>query len=305
MTDTLDNNTLKKNSFTQEQLQRLQPVHFLKSCLNSNLRPDGRSILDSRSMKFDLGSIGSAHGSALVSIGNTSVSCGIKFEIAEPEITKPNQGFIIPNVELGPMCSPKFRSGPPNDESQILSNRLRDILISSEFLSLGSLVIHPGKSVWVVYVDIICISYDGNVFDSIIFSAMLALKHARIPRVKFDLDRNRVVPEDTKSPHSTIPLCIKSSLYSTSFVIFNETILPDPTLFEEELATGFLTIVMDENTKIRQIWYSNGGNTNHQMNKTIGNNQQQPTSFSYLPLLDFCFQYSKKKMLSQNKNFDT
>jgi exosome complex RNA-binding protein Rrp42 (RNase PH superfamily) len=42
----------------------------------------------------DLGSISTANGSALVRMGETTIVCGIKAEIAEPNMATPNEGFI-------------------------------------------------------------------------------------------------------------------------------------------------------------------------------------------------------------------
>jgi hypothetical protein len=40
------------------------------------------------------GSISTANGSALVRLGDTTVVCGVKAEIAEPDIDRPNDGFL-------------------------------------------------------------------------------------------------------------------------------------------------------------------------------------------------------------------
>ena len=41
-----------------------------------------------------VGSISTAEGSALVRMGATTVVCGIKAEIAEPELDRENEGFL-------------------------------------------------------------------------------------------------------------------------------------------------------------------------------------------------------------------
>ena len=40
------------------------------------------------------GSISTADGSALVRLGSTTIVCGVKAEIAEPELDKPKDGFL-------------------------------------------------------------------------------------------------------------------------------------------------------------------------------------------------------------------
>lgn len=48
------------------------------------------------------GSISTADGSALVRIGDTTIVCGVKAEIAEPDLDLPDQGF------LGHSSTPSF-----------------------------------------------------------------------------------------------------------------------------------------------------------------------------------------------------
>lgn len=41
-----------------------------------------------------VGSINTADGSALVRMGGTTIVCGVKAEIAEPDLEKPDEGFL-------------------------------------------------------------------------------------------------------------------------------------------------------------------------------------------------------------------
>ena len=41
-----------------------------------------------------IGSISTADGSALVRMGNTTVICGVKAEIAEPDLDREEEGFL-------------------------------------------------------------------------------------------------------------------------------------------------------------------------------------------------------------------
>lgn len=49
----------------------------------------------------------------------------------------------------------------------------------SNVLPTKSLCIHPGKAVWVLYVDATCINYDGNVFDAALVAMVAALKNSK------------------------------------------------------------------------------------------------------------------------------
>lgn len=43
-----------------------------------------------------VGSISTADGSALVRLGNTTIVCGVKAEIAEPELDRDSEGYLGP-----------------------------------------------------------------------------------------------------------------------------------------------------------------------------------------------------------------
>jgi exosome complex RNA-binding protein Rrp42 (RNase PH superfamily) len=96
--------------------------------------------------------------------------------LACPKPENPECGFVIPNVELAPLSSQKFRPGPPSDEAQCITKLVETILINSEAIDLKDLCIHKDKLVWVLYCDIISIDYDGSVIDACIAALMSALK---------------------------------------------------------------------------------------------------------------------------------
>jgi len=54
------------------------------------------------------GSISTADGSSLVRLGDTTVACGVKAEIAEPDLDAPEDGF------LGIESTRPDARGPPN-----------------------------------------------------------------------------------------------------------------------------------------------------------------------------------------------
>ncbi|POW03203.1 hypothetical protein PSHT_11769 [Puccinia striiformis] len=164
--------------FSVEQITRLQPN------LISKTRADGRAALQARTSQSHSVFVYFCSWDSLVPWFNhlfdrkylRSMCYQARDSLLQNLLNQTKDSSVLPNIDLGPMCSPKYRSGPPNDESQILSSRLKDILTSSGFLSLDSLVIHPNKFVWVIYVDIVCLSNDGNLFDAIFNSTFNTLK---------------------------------------------------------------------------------------------------------------------------------
>lgn len=175
-------------------------------------------------------------------LGGTTVVCGVKAEIAEPELDRKGEGYLVPNLDLPAMCSPKFKPGPPTEEAQVLSDRLNEVLVPSGMLPLTSLCIHPGKAVWVLYVDAICINYDGNVFDAALIAMVAALKNTQLPKATFDEDTGRT----TCSRSTKVPLQVTRTPVSMSFGVFDSTtILTDPTAFEEPLLDTTISVVVD------------------------------------------------------------
>jgi len=229
--------------------QRLHPRLYLERFIAEDVRPDGRAFDTFRHVSLNVGSISTADGSALVRVGETAVVCGVKAEIAEPELDREGEGFLVPNLDLPAMCSPKFKPGPPSEEAQVLSDRLNHVLISSNLLPLSSLCIHSGKSVWVLYVDATCINYDGNAFDATLLAMVAALRNTTLPQATYNPETNRTTCS-RKAPR--VPLQLSgSSPISMSFGIFDSKhILADPTSFEEPLLDTSISIVLGDNDQI-------------------------------------------------------
>ncbi|KAG9491958.1 hypothetical protein GDO78_000457 [Eleutherodactylus coqui] len=209
----------------------VEPLEYYRKFLKQSCRPDGRGLSEFRITTINVGSITTADGSALVKLGNCTVICGIKAEFANPAADAPDKGYIVPNVDLTPLCSSRFRPGPPGEEAQVASQFIADLT-------------------WVLYCDLICLDYDGNLLDACVCALVAALRNVQLPSVKISEDTGLAqVDLSTKSP-----LKILKKPVSTSFAVLDDTyIVVDPTDEEESLATGLLTVVTDEDGKLCTI----------------------------------------------------
>lgn len=225
-----------------KQYRSLHPTKFYRDYLSHDIRPDGREFTKFRPVIINSGSIGTADGSAITKVGDTTVICGIKLELCKPKAETPNEGFLIPNIELHPICSSRFRPGPPSDQAQINSKALYDILNDAKCIDLKDLCIEPDKLVWCLYADIVCLDHNGCVLDASVLALVAALKTVKLPVVKYDatLDHKDILKEK-------VPLRINSTFISTTYAIFEGNILTDPTAEEESLCTGIVTVVIAEN----------------------------------------------------------
>ncbi|NWI01864.1 EXOS8 protein, partial [Tichodroma muraria] len=159
----------------------VEPLEYYRRFLKENCRPDGRELGEFRTTTVNIGkclcSITTADGSALVKLGNTTVICGVKAELAAPAVDSVNKGYIVPNVELPSLCAERFRSGPPGEEAQAASQFIADVIENSQMILKEDLCIASGKLAWVLYCDIICLDYDGNLLDASVFALLAALKN--------------------------------------------------------------------------------------------------------------------------------
>ncbi|XP_061658902.1 exosome complex component RRP43 [Syngnathoides biaculeatus] len=220
-----------------------EPLEYHRSFLKENCRPDGRELSEFRTTTINIGSISTAEGSALVKLGNTTVICGVKAELANPPVEAPEKGFIVPNVDLPPLCSSQFRPGPPGEQAQAASQFMADVIESSEVLQMEDLCIERGKLCWSLYCDLMCLDYDGNVLDACVSALLAALKNTALPEVSFSAETG--TPEvDLEKRRG---LKILKHPVAASFCVFDNSIfMADPTAEEEQLATARLTVVTDE-----------------------------------------------------------
>lgn len=67
-------------------------------------------------------------------------------------------------------------------------------------MPLAELCIRPRKAVWALYIDVVCINYDGNAFDAAVLAVMAALQSSTLSL--FSL----VIPVRGKAEHlATLP----------------------------------------------------------------------------------------------------
>ncbi|KAF5296261.1 hypothetical protein FQA39_LY12598 [Lamprigera yunnana] len=225
-----------------KQFKSLHPTKFYRDYLNQNIRPDGRLLSKFRPVIINTGSISTGDGSALIRIGKTTIVCGIKAELAQPKVEKPYYGYLVCNVNLPPLCSSKFRPGPPSDLAQITTSFIADLLMNSGCIDLKDLCIVQEKLVWCLYIDLICLDYDGCLIDACLLALLTALKTVKLPSVTYDvaIDSKMVNDEEKKS------ITVHNIPVSTTYAIFEDKIITDPTAEEEDLSSGLITVVVKD-----------------------------------------------------------
>ena len=219
-------------------------VHAL---LEKEQRLDGRKFDEFRkdiSIEYGI-SPKSAEGSARVKIGNTEVVAGIKFEMITPYPDEPDKGTLMAGVELLPLSSPEFESGPPNIRSVELARAVVDRgLRESKAIDFKSLCIKKGEKAWVIIIDVYSMNDDGNLADAIGLCALAALKDAKFP--KYDEKSQKVLYNERTNKG----ILLKELPIPITVVKIKDKLLIDPTLDEEACADARLTATTLEDGRV-------------------------------------------------------
>jgi len=203
-------------------------------------REDGRGLLNFRELEYETDIIGTADGSARLSLGDTEVIVGIKMQVGTPYPDKPDQGVLMTGCELKPMAHPAFEGGAPSIEAVEIARVVDRGIRESGMLDMRSLCMEPGQKIWMVFVDIQVLNYDGNLFDTATMAGVLALQNTMVPNAKNELG------EDCKLQVSSWPL-------SATFVKIKDMVMADPTFTEEQAADARITVSIDDNGDIRAM----------------------------------------------------
>ncbi|MBX8631232.1 MAG: exosome complex protein Rrp42 [Thermoplasmata archaeon] len=213
--------------------------HIL-NVLSRGVRTDGRKFDEFREITVETGIVESAEGSARLRLGNTEVIVGIKMEVGEPFADSPDKGVLTTNVELIPMASDDFESGPPSPSAIELSRVVDRGIRESQLIDMSALCITPKEEVWVLYIDVYPLDYDGNLFDAASLAAISALKHTVVPAKRYGKGENYQLP-------------LRSVPVSCTTVKIGDRLIVDPTLEEEDVSSARLTVATDENGDIRAM----------------------------------------------------
>ncbi len=214
--------------------------NFLYHLAEKGKRIDKRAPDEFRPITVEKSVINTAEGSARVHVGSTDVLVGVKISLGEPYPDNPTKGILTTNAELLPLASPTFESGPPRVGSIELARVVDRGIRESGTIDLDKLCLVEGEKVWIVFIDIHVLDYDGNLFDTSALGALSALTDTTVPASRYELG------EDFKLPILHYPIACTT-------VKVENTLLVDPALEEEKVACARLTVTTDENGDVRAM----------------------------------------------------
>uniref|UniRef100_A0A1B0GAB0 Exosome complex component RRP45 n=2 Tax=Glossina morsitans morsitans TaxID=37546 RepID=A0A1B0GAB0_GLOMM len=203
--------------------------NFVIQAIKQNQRLDGRNNDELRSLRINYGS---DWGSVIVALGETKVLAQVSSELGEPKATRPNEGILHINVELGPMAASHFEAGRNCELTVQINRTLERTFKDSRAIDLESLCVISDERVWMLRVDLNVLNHEGNLIDCCSVATLCALAHFRRPDVSVIEDEIRIHTSAEKEPLKMVmhhyPVCV-------SYVVFDggRIAIADPTVAEE------------------------------------------------------------------------
>ena len=228
------------SDFQEEMLWSLK-ADYVKKIAEQGLRVDDRDMMDYRSIDIIPDFVERPAGSAMVKMGGTTVIAGVTANVGQPFQDTPDDGVLMTNAELVPMASPNFEAGPPDATSIEFARVVDRGIREGQAIDTGKLVIESGEKVWMVFVDLHVLDYDGNLFDAGALAAMTALNLARLPKYEDE----KIIREEV-----SMDMPVKRQVVETTFAKIGNALMVDPILDEEKAADARLTIATTDDNHI-------------------------------------------------------
>ena len=145
--------------------------------------------------------------------------------------------LLVPNIELATGCSPSYPANTaPSVAAQSISQRLLSLLHTSHLVRTSDLeIIHIPlpetkdeelgintdpqlKAYWTLYIDIMCISHGGSIFDAAWLALYAALRDTILPKAWWDIDAEEILCSPLAA--DSLKLNLKGMPVPSSFGVF-------------------------------------------------------------------------------------
>ncbi|MFW9986550.1 MAG: exosome complex protein Rrp42 [Candidatus Odinarchaeota archaeon] len=219
----------------------------ITALLREGKRIDGRGFDEVRPITIKQGLISKAEGSSEAWLGQSRVIAGVKIQVGTPFPDTPDEGVVITSAELSPIASPVFELGPPKEDAIELARVVDRGIRHSSSIDRKSLCIKSGEHVYMVLVDLYVLADHGNLIDTASLAAITALIDTKVPKVNVSEDGTaEILEETTPFEMSDPPLTI-------TFAKIDDALIVDPSLEEEQVMDGRLSIAIDGDDTISSM----------------------------------------------------
>lgn len=220
---------------------------YIKSNLRKEERIDGRGLWDYREFNIKSDIIASAEGSADVTLGDTRIITGLKYEVGEPFPDLPDEGVCTVMAELLPLASPLFERGPPDEQSIELARVVDRGIRHADCVQTKKLCIKEKEAVYILFVDMYVMNHDGNLIDAGAIGALTTLLSAHVP--EGIIGENGL---EWTGKYLTGKDIVNELPLALTYGKVDDIVFLDPKLPEELICEGKISISVTEN-KITSI----------------------------------------------------
>ncbi|MFX1238269.1 MAG: RNA-binding protein [Promethearchaeota archaeon] len=216
---------------------------YVSDNLKKDKRIDGRDLWEYRDINIKAALIKSAEGSSDVSLGESRIISGLKYEIGAPFPDTPDEGVCTVMAELLPIASPLFERGPPNEQSIELARVVDRGIRHADCVQTKKLCIKKDEAVYILFVDMYVMNYGGNLIDCGGIGSLVSLISSHIPEGKINDDGAL----EWTGNYLTGKDIVNELPFAITFGKIDNIIFLDPNLSEELICDGKLTISVSEN----------------------------------------------------------
>jgi exosome complex component RRP45 len=143
---------------------------FVEKAIAEGLRIDKRGLNEFRNLGIFFGK---NYGSTIVCLGDTKVFASCTCEVSIPKTTRPNEGTIFINVEMG---------NQQNEQCIVVTRILERTIRESRCIDLESLCIVAEEKVWNLRIDITVLNNEGNVIGKSLISKIISIKLIKVAK---------------------------------------------------------------------------------------------------------------------------
>lgn len=209
---------------------------LVKELIAKDTRLDGRKPLEYRQIDVKVNALKKADGCCMVSIGETKVIVGVKFDLMTPYPDSPDEGGLVVSLNYVPIT---FKSLPQNKDiefSRVVDRSIRE----SKALDMKKFCITPREKAFSVYIDAYILNYDGNLIDALNLATVKALMNTTMPKLGED---GKVARSDKMIELKCLPIVVTISSIDGKFIV-------DLSAVEEHAADYLLSLSYIDAKKI-------------------------------------------------------
>ncbi|CAG0918683.1 unnamed protein product, partial [Notodromas monacha] len=156
--------------------------------LQNGIRIDGRSPSDYRTVHVELGVVRGAYGSARIQLGTAEVIAAVKAELRRCDLRHQKSGSVVFSARISPVAGRKFLGSAGETLSDNLVAVLDLAYSAPGVLNFTDLCLKEGTYFWLLHVDVLVLSYGGNLLDAAGFAVKSALFDVELPDVGLEIE---------------------------------------------------------------------------------------------------------------------